>query len=56
MSDIPIHVDLLADDRCSSRFENQIKETQDKLEKKKTEIIQIQSGAQAAGGKGKDGQ
>ncbi|KAH7249517.1 hypothetical protein MRS44_007194 [Fusarium solani] len=40
-----------------SRFENQIKETQDKLEKKKTEIIQIQSGAQAAaGGKGKDGQ
>ncbi|EEU42379.1 uncharacterized protein NECHADRAFT_19887, partial [Fusarium vanettenii 77-13-4] len=32
-----------------SRFENQIKETQDKLEKKKTEIIQIQSGAQAAG-------
>lgn len=40
---------------CSSRFENQIKETQDKLEKKKTEIIQIQSGAQAAaGGKGKD--
>lgn len=46
-----------ADARCSSRFENQIKETQDKLEKKKTEIIQIQSGAQAAaGGKGKDGQ
>ncbi|KAL2687864.1 hypothetical protein Neosp_005433 [[Neocosmospora] mangrovei] len=39
-----------------SRFETQIKETQDKLEKKKTEIIQIQSGAQAAGGKGKDGQ
>ncbi|KAF4962461.1 hypothetical protein FSARC_9456 [Fusarium sarcochroum] len=39
-----------------SRLEGQIKETQDKLEKKKTEIIQIQSGAQAAAqGKGKEG-
>ncbi|KAM5345927.1 hypothetical protein ACJ41O_011788 [Fusarium nematophilum] len=38
-----------------SRLEGQIKETQDKLEKKKTEIIQIQAGAQAAaGGKGKE--
>ncbi|KAF4458850.1 prefoldin beta subunit [Fusarium albosuccineum] len=34
-----------------SRFEGQIRETQEKLEKKKTEIIQIQSGAQAAKGK-----
>ncbi|KAJ4269468.1 Prefoldin subunit 6 [Fusarium torreyae] len=39
-----------------SRLEGQIKETQDKLEKKKTEIIQIQAGAQAAAqGKGKEG-
>ncbi|KAH7143590.1 Prefoldin [Dactylonectria macrodidyma] len=38
-----------------SRLEDQIKETQDKLEKKKTEIIQIQAGAQqAAAGKGKE--
>ncbi|KAM0544857.1 hypothetical protein ACHAPJ_011602 [Fusarium lateritium] len=39
-----------------SRLEGQIQETQDKLEKKKTEIIQVQSGAQAAAqGKGKEG-
>ncbi|KAF5017295.1 hypothetical protein F66182_10793 [Fusarium sp. NRRL 66182] len=35
-----------------SRLEGQIQETQDKLEKKKTEIIQVQSAAQ---GKGKEG-
>lgn len=32
----------------SARLEQQIKETQDKIEKKKTEIIQIQTSAQAA--------
>ncbi|KAH7159583.1 Prefoldin [Dactylonectria estremocensis] len=38
-----------------SRLEDQIKETQDKLEKKKTEIIQTQASAQqAAAGKGKE--
>ncbi|KAF4981848.1 hypothetical protein FZEAL_2427 [Fusarium zealandicum] len=38
-----------------SRFEGQIKESQDKLEKKKGEIIQVQSAAQAAaGGQGKE--
>ncbi len=31
----------------STRLENQIKDTQAKLEKKKAEIIQIQAGAQA---------
>ncbi|KFH45983.1 Prefoldin subunit-like protein [Hapsidospora chrysogenum ATCC 11550] len=35
-----------------SRLEGQIKETQEKLEKKKTEIIQIQASAQAAAGAG----
>ncbi|KID75704.1 Prefoldin subunit 6 [Metarhizium brunneum] len=36
-----------------TRLETQIKETQDELEKKKAEIIQIQASAQAAaGGKG----
>lgn len=35
-----------------SRLENQIKEIQANMEKKKTEIIQIQSSAQAAAGKG----
>jgi prefoldin beta subunit len=33
-------------------LEGQIKETQEKLEKKKTEIIQIQASAQAAAGAG----
>ncbi|KAF7563433.1 hypothetical protein G7046_g687 [Stylonectria norvegica] len=38
-----------------TRLENQIKETQGKIEKKKTEIIQLQSSAQAAAaGKGKE--
>ncbi|KAH7002362.1 Prefoldin [Ilyonectria destructans] len=37
-----------------SRLENQIKETQEKLEKKKGEIIQLQGSAQAAAGKGKE--
>ncbi|KAI9905062.1 hypothetical protein N3K66_001591 [Trichothecium roseum] len=40
-----------------TRLEDQIKESQNNLEKKKTEIIQIQSAAQAgaqAGGKGKE--
>ncbi|KAF7543937.1 hypothetical protein G7Z17_g10334 [Cylindrodendrum hubeiense] len=37
-----------------SRLEDQIRETQDKLEKKKGEIIQLQSSAQAAAGKGKE--
>lgn len=37
-----------------SRLENQIKETQEKLENKKGEIIQLQAGAQAAAGKGKE--
>ena len=32
----------------STRLEGQIKETQDKIEKKKTEIIQVQTSAQAA--------
>ncbi|KAG9251077.1 Prefoldin [Emericellopsis atlantica] len=35
-----------------SRLEDQIKENQDKMEKKKTEIIQIQSAAQAAAQQG----
>ncbi|KAM0194144.1 hypothetical protein ACHAPQ_011323 [Fusarium lateritium] len=38
-----------------TRLESQIQETQEKLEKKKSEIIQIQSNAQAqAQGKGKE--
>ncbi|KAJ4125349.1 Prefoldin subunit 6 [Fusarium equiseti] len=37
-----------------TRLEGTIKETQEKLEKKRTEIIQIQSSAQAAQGKGKE--
>lgn len=37
-----------------SRLENQIKETQEKLEKKKGDIIQLQASAQAAAGKGKE--
>ncbi|KAK3939207.1 Prefoldin [Diplogelasinospora grovesii] len=35
-----------------SRLETQIKETQDKIEKKKGEIIQVQTSAQAAAGAG----
>lgn len=34
----------------SERTEQQIKEVQEKIEKKKTEIIQLQSSAQAAAG------
>lgn len=34
---------------CSERSESHIKEIQDKLEKKKGEIIQTQAGLQAAG-------
>ncbi|GFP54682.1 prefoldin subunit 6 [Trichoderma asperellum] len=33
-----------------TRLEGQIKETQENIEKKKTEIIQLQAGAQAASG------
>jgi hypothetical protein len=35
---------------CSTRLEDQIKETQGKLDKKKAEIIQIQAAAQQAAG------
>jgi prefoldin beta subunit len=34
---------------CSSRLETHIKELQGKMEKKKGEIIQVQTSAQAAG-------
>ncbi|KAK7432236.1 Prefoldin subunit 6 [Neonectria magnoliae] len=37
-----------------SRLEGQIKETQEKLERKKMEIMQVQASAQAAAGKGKE--
>ena len=42
-----------ANGKCSSRLEGQINEQQEKIEKKKTEIIQLQAAAQqAAGGDG----
>jgi hypothetical protein len=44
------------DHETSSRLENQIKEIQANMEKKKTEIIQIQSSAQATAGKGNSAQ
>ncbi len=39
-----------ATDICRSRLETQIKETQGKIDNKRTEIIQVQTAAQQAAG------
>lgn len=50
MTDTRVHT--ATTDSRRSRLETQIKESQEKIEKKKTEIIQLQASAQGQAGQG----